>query len=109
MTAQPEHLMVVTTCAAEDEAVKIATALVSERAAACCNVVKGVRSRYVWQGKLEDSAEILLLIKTTAGAFSRVREIISNLHSYEIPEIIALPIIDGAEDYLRWIAEQIRP
>lgn len=103
---QDEYLLVLTTCSSEEEAGKIATALVSEKAAACCNIVGGIRSLYFWQGKLEDDKEVLLLIKTTSASFSRLREIIAKLHSYDVPEIIAIPIVDGSESYLKWISEQ---
>ena len=98
-----------TTCSSEEEAGRIATALVSDKAAACCNIIKDVRSIYSWQGKLEDDREVLLFIKTTSVSFPRVREIITRIHSYDVPEIIALPIIDGADDYLKWVAEQTTP
>ena len=107
MTAQPKYLLVLTTCGSEEEAARIAEALVIEHAAACCNIVPGVHSLFFWQGKLENERETLVMIKTTAGAFPRVREIISKLHSYEIPEIIALPIIDNSASYLNWVSEQI--
>ena len=109
VTTLPEYLLVLTTCGSEEEAAKIAETLVTQHAAACCNILPGLHSIFVWRGTLEREREVLLLIKTTAGAFTRVQETIARLHSYEIPEIIALPIIDGAEDYLRWVAEQTKP
>jgi len=105
---QDEYLLVLTTCSSEEEAGKIATALVSEKAAACCNIIGGIRSLYFWLGKLEDDKEVLLLIKTTSALFSRLREIIAKLHSYDVPEIIAIPIVEGSESYLKWISEQTR-
>jgi periplasmic divalent cation tolerance protein len=104
-----EYVLVLTTCSSDEEAGRIATALVSEKTAACCNIVKDVRSIYFWQGKLEDDREVLLIIKTTYASFPRVREMIGELHSYDVPEIIALPIIDGSEDYLNWVSEQTKP
>jgi periplasmic divalent cation tolerance protein len=101
-----EFLLVMTTCAGEEEANKIAAALISEHAAACCNVAAGLRSVYFWQDKLQNDREVLLLIKTTADSFPRVQEIIAQLHSYQVPEIITLPIIGGSESYLKWVSEQ---
>lgn len=106
VTTQPEYLLVLTTCASEEEARKIAEALVTEHAAACCNIVPGLHSIFFWKDNLEHDREVLLLIKTTVGSFPRVRETISKLHSYEVPEIIALPVVDGAGTYLRWVSEQ---
>lgn len=107
MTDLPyEHLLVLSTCSSEDEAARIASTLTSEKAAACCNIVPGIRSLYFWQGKPEDEKEILLLIKTTPSSFARVREIIIELHSYDVPEIIAIPIVAGSADYLQWVSEQ---
>lgn len=103
---QAEYLLVLTTCASEDQAAQIAEALIKANAAACCNIVKDVRSLYIWRDKLEDDQEVLLLTKTTVSAFPKVREMIKNLHSYDVPEIIALPIVDGSTDYLDWIKEQ---
>jgi len=106
MDKQYEHLLVLTTCSSEEEAVQIATTLTSEKAAACCNVVPGIRSLYFWQGKPEDDKEVLLLIKTTTSSFARVWDIIIRQHSYDLPEIIAIPIVDGSTDYLQWVSEQ---
>ena len=101
-----EYLLTLTTCASENEAAKIAEALVIAKLAACCNVVKDVRSLYIWQGKLEDDREVLLLTKTTTASFPKVRDTIIKLHSYDVPEIIAIPIVDGSADYLNWVSEQ---
>ncbi len=103
---QYDHLLILTTCASENEAAKIAEALVTAKAAACCNIIKDIRSLYIWQGKLEDDREVLLLTKTTTASFPKVREMIVKLHSYDVPEIIALPIVDGSADYLNWVSEQ---
>jgi len=103
---QSDHLLVLTTCASEEEAKIIAETLVTEKAAACCNIIKDVRSLYIWQGEFSDDREVLLLTKTTAACFRAVRDTILKLHSYDVPEIIAVPIVDGSTDYLRWIAER---
>ena len=109
MTSRSEYILVLSTCSSAEEAGKIATALVSEKAAACCNIIKDIRSIYFWQGKLEDDWEVLLLTKTTSASFVRVRDLITKLHSYDVPEIIALPIVDGSDDYLKWVSGQTMP
>jgi periplasmic divalent cation tolerance protein len=106
MPTHADYLLVLTTCSSEEEAHRIAEALVSEKAAACGTIVKDVRSVYFWQGKLEDDREVLLIMKTAGESFPRLCSRIKEFHSYKVPEIIALPIIDGSRDYLRWISEQ---
>jgi periplasmic divalent cation tolerance protein len=86
-----------------DDAAKIARALVESRLAACVNIVKNVRSIYAWQGKVEDDSEFLLLAKTRRELFNELADRVKELHSYDVPEIIALPITHGSEDYLKWL------
>lgn len=100
--------IVLTTCGTEDEARKIAHHLVEHQLAACVNIVPQMESVYRWQGKVESSREWLLLIKTTAGRFAEVRDAIRALHSYELPECIALSIEDGSAEYLQWLADSTR-
>jgi periplasmic divalent cation tolerance protein len=95
--------LVLTTAASAEEARKIAHALVDRRLAACVNIIPKIESIYRWEGKVEESQEYLLLIKTTAQAFPALREAIQELHSYEVPECIALAIEEGSEAYLKWI------
>ena len=97
--------IVLTTAGSSQQAEKIAGALVERRLAACVNIIPQIQSVYRWEGKIERATEWLLLIKTRAEAFARVREAISELHSYELPECIMLEISDGAGPYLGWIAE----
>ena len=97
--------IVLTTTSSEDEAKKIAHALVERRLAACVNIVPQITSVYRWQGKVESANEWLLLIKTTHIAFPQVRDAIHELHSYEVPECVLLEIADGNQQYLAWIAE----
>jgi periplasmic divalent cation tolerance protein len=104
-----DKIVVLATCGSEEEAGKIARALVDSRLAACVNVVSGVRSTYRWKGAVEDAAEWLLLIKTTRSLFVPLQESIRALHSYEVPEIVALPVVDGLEAYLSWIADSVGP
>jgi periplasmic divalent cation tolerance protein len=94
------------TCASAEEAGKIARALVESRAAACVSIVPGIRSLYRWQGKIEDSQEWLLVIKTRGELFDALSAELRKVHSYEVPELVAIPIVDGLPDYLNWIDEQ---
>jgi periplasmic divalent cation tolerance protein len=100
--------IVLSTAGSEDEARKIALHLVEQQLAACVNVVPRIESTYRWQGKMETSREWLLLIKTTAEKFPGVRDAIRELHSYELPECIAINIEDGSAAYLEWIAQSLR-
>lgn len=101
-------LLVFVTCADPPEARRIAQTLVNERLAACVNIHQGVvRSVYRWKGKVEQAREILLLIKTSSRLFSRLERRVSELHSYDTPEIIALPIVAGSHPYLAWISESV--
>jgi periplasmic divalent cation tolerance protein len=98
-----DKILVLTTAGSEAEARTIAYALVERRLAVCANIIPRIQSIYRWQGKVEESEEYLLLVKTTADHFAKVREAINELHSYDLPECIALPISDGSEPYLKWI------
>jgi periplasmic divalent cation tolerance protein len=99
--------IVLTTAGSEEEAQKIARHLVERRLAACVNIVPQVTSIYRWQGKMEEASEWLLIVKTTAGAFGKVRQAIAELHSYDLPECICLTIEDGSPNYLQWVAESV--
>ena len=100
--------LVLTTCGSLEEARSIAHALVERQLAACVNIAPQIESTYRWQGEVETATEWLLLIKTTADAFNRLREALSELHSYELPECIAIGIEDGSAAYLEWIGESVR-
>jgi periplasmic divalent cation tolerance protein len=95
--------LVLTTAGSEEEARKIARALVERRLAACVNIVPRVQSVYRWQETVEEAVEWLLVIKTTSAALARVRDAIAELHSYELPECICVGIEDGSAGYLNWI------
>jgi periplasmic divalent cation tolerance protein len=97
--------IVLTTAGSSHEAEKIATALVERRLAACVNIIPQIQSVYRWEGNVERATEWLLLIKTRAEAFGPLRDAITELHSYEVPECIMFEIDEGAAPYLRWIAE----
>lgn len=100
-----EAIVIYITAPNEEEGAGIARALVEERLAACVNIIKPVRSIYRWQGKIEDDSEVLLIVKTDKKFFGALKERVRKLHSYTVPEIIALPVIDGSEDYLKWLQE----
>jgi periplasmic divalent cation tolerance protein len=100
-----EEIAVLITVPDEDMAAAIARALVEGRLAACANIIKGIRSVYTWQGKVQDDQEVLMIVKTRKKLFDRLKSKVKELHSYEVPEIIALPIIAGLEDYLKWLRE----
>ena len=96
------------TAGSEEEAQKIARHLVEHQLAACVNIVPRIESIYRWQGKVETSPEWLLLIKTTAERFPAVRDAIRELHSYDLPECIAISIDDGSPEYLDWLARSLQ-
>jgi periplasmic divalent cation tolerance protein len=100
--------IVLSTAGSEDEARKLARHLVEHQLAACVNIVPRIESIYRWQGKVESSQEWLLLIKTSAERFPAVRDAIRELHSYDLPECIALTIEDGSPDYLQWLADSVK-
>ena len=100
-------IVVYVTVSSSDEGKRIAKALVEERLAACVNQLPGVRSTYRWQGKIEESSEELLIIKTNKDLFTALQQRVCELHSYAVPEVIAVPVIAGAEAYLQWLDEQV--
>jgi periplasmic divalent cation tolerance protein len=102
-------IVVLVTCGSAKEARKIARAVVEHRIAACANVVTTpVHSIYRWKGKVESAKEFLLIIKTTQSRFAKLQAEVKRLHSYDVPEIIALPIAAGAANYLNWISNSVR-
>ena|SRR3974377_397001 len=101
--------LVLTTCGSAEEARRLAHQLVERRLAACVNIVPQIESAYRWQGKVETASEFLLLIKTTAAVFDSLRRAIQELHSYEVPECIAISIDAGTSAYLDWMAESVLP
>jgi periplasmic divalent cation tolerance protein len=104
-----EQIVILSTCASEEEARKIALLLLERRLAACVNVAPRVLSYYRWQGKIESSDEWLLLIKSSRELFSSVAAAIEAAHSYEVPEVIALPVVDGSANYLGWLRSSLGP
>ena|SRR5260221_7417487 len=102
-----DKLLVLTTAGSESEARKIAGILVERRLAACVNIVPRVHSIYRWEGKVEESEEYLLLIKTVKSREEQVRAAIGELHSYELPECIAISIEGGSAEYLKWLSDSV--
>jgi periplasmic divalent cation tolerance protein len=101
-----DKILVLVTCGSAKEASLIAKTLVEARLAACGNVLEApVRSIYRWKGRVEAAKEYLLIIKTSRRRFPALAELVKHLHSYDVPEIIVLPIASGSADYLRWIGE----
>lgn len=94
------------TAGSRDEAKKIGRALVEERLAACANVIDGMESVYWWQGKLTEDREAVLIVKTRASLVEAVTARVKALHSYTVPCVVALPILDGNPDYLEWLAAE---
>ncbi len=101
-------IIVFITCANKFQAKKIAQALIKAKLAACVNLVNPINSLFWWQGKVDSSKETLLIIKTKKNLFSRLEKLVKSLHTYDVPEIIALPIIKGSKKYLDWINDSTR-
>jgi periplasmic divalent cation tolerance protein len=98
-----DKIVILSTCSGEDEGARLARMLVEERLAACVSVVPGMRSYYRWQGAIETAGECLLIVKTSRALFDEVRAALEKAHSYEIPEAIALPLVEGAPNYMNWL------
>jgi periplasmic divalent cation tolerance protein len=101
--ATPDYQLVITTCPDDQLAESLATALVKEGLAACVNILPPVRSIYKWQGRIESAEERLLIIKSRVQDYPAVEQRITDLHSYELPEVIAVPIVNGLPAYLAWL------
>ena len=101
-------IVVFITIDSQENAQKIASKLLSERKAACVNIIPAVESQYWWQGKIENADELMLVVKTRASLMDELVALVKSIHPYSIPEIIALPIIGGNEDYLQWIEKETR-
>lgn len=98
-----DHLVVLVTVPSDEVGRKIASTLVDERLCACVNILPGVSSFYVWEGEVHSDEELLLVIKTTGGRLEAMMVRVRELHPYDVPEIIALPVVEGSQDYLSWI------
>ena len=102
-----EKIIVLSTCGSEEEAVRIARRLVEGHVAACVNLLPRIRSFYRWQGEVMDSAEWMLVIKTSRGRFEALRTVLEAAHSYELPEVLAIPVVDGSPNYLAWLESEL--
>jgi len=98
-----DKIIVFVTCESKEQAETIAQAVVSGKLAACVNVLPGVRSCYVWEGKLTWSDEVLMLVKSTRGRFDQLQDRIKAMHSYSVPEIVSVTIEDAFDKYIEWI------
>ena len=108
MTEKDKIIIAVTTCPSDEVARRIAEALVGERLAACVNRISGVQSTYIWKGEALTDSEVLLIIKTTEARFSALQVRLMDLHPYELPELVAIPVCAGAEKYLAWVADTVK-
>ncbi|MFH1784586.1 MAG: divalent-cation tolerance protein CutA [bacterium] len=104
--AQP--IVVFVTCPSRSEALALKEMLLNERKAACINIIPAVHSFFWWKGKVDACREALLIIKTRSDVFKKVVSLVRSSHTYEVPEIIALPVIDGNKEYLDWMNETIK-
>jgi len=102
------HIAIFITASSKKEAAKIAQVLIENKLAACVNIIDGIESIFWWQGKVDRAKEALLIVKSSRGRLSALIKVVKALHSYDIPEIIALPITGGNKDYLKWCDESLR-
>jgi periplasmic divalent cation tolerance protein len=103
-----DKIVVLTACDSEEQAARLARHLVEQRLAACVNILPNVRSIYRWKERVEDSGEWMLVIKSRRDLFLALRAEIEKIHSYEVPEMIALPVVDGSEAYLGWLEHELK-
>ena len=102
-----DKIVVFSACDSEEQARQIAVHLVEQRLAACVNIVSGARSIYRWKGKIEDASEWLLIIKSRRDLMDGLRAAVGTIHSYEVPELLAVPVVDGSESYLEWLDREL--
>ena len=103
-----EFIVILITCASSEEAEKITETLVSEKLIACGNIISGVQSIFFWQGKVSKEKEALIIAKSVKDKFSSIVARVKTLHSYTLPEIIALPLVEGSPEYLSWTKETVQ-
>ena len=104
-----DAIVVLCTCPNEVSARELAHTLLNEKLAACVNLIPQVTSLYIWQGKMEESQEVQLVIKSRRTLFGVLQQRIQTLHPYEVPEILAMPVLNGSPAYLQWLQEQTTP
>jgi len=103
-----DKVVVMVTVGDSEEASHLAKAIVEKKLAACVNLLPGINSWYWWEGKVIEDQEVLLIMKTSRGKFAELQKEVERLHSYAVPEIIALPVVEGSTNYLSWIEESTR-
>ncbi len=104
-----DKVVIMVTAGSRRECRKIARRLIEEKLAACVNITQPIQSLFRWEGKIDNSKEFLMFIKTNRDLFPQIKAEISLIHSYHTPEIICLPVIDGSPNYLQWIGDSVRP
>ena len=104
-----DKVVIMVTASSRRECRKIARRLIEEKLAACVSITQPIQSVYRWEGKVEQSKEFLMFIKTNRDLFPQIKAEIALIHSYHTPEIICLPIIDGSPNYLQWISDSVQP
>ncbi|MFC1477625.1 divalent-cation tolerance protein CutA [candidate division KSB1 bacterium] len=105
--ADGEKILMLVTTASQQEAASIGKALVDQRLAACCSILPNIQSYYWWDGKVSEDSEVLLMIKTMKSVEEKAIDTIRGMHSYEVPEMISLPMIGGYDKYFQWMEENI--
>ncbi len=101
-------VLVLVTCSSVKEADKIVDALLGKKLISCASILPGVKSKFRWKGNIEKAEEIIIMAKTRAPKFAALDKEVRRVHSYEVPEVIALPIIAGSDKYLNWIADSLK-
>lgn len=103
MDSEKDFCIVLITCGSKSEADGIVESLLKKRLIACGNIISGIESRFRWKGKIDKAKEVLAILKTRRKNFKRIEEEAKRIHSYEVPEIIAIPIVTGNEEYMKWL------
>lgn len=101
-------IIIVVTCASRREAARISRTLLRKKLAACANIIEGVSSSFWWRGRLQNEREVVVLFKTVSRNFKTASRLVKEMHSYEVPEIIAIPIVAVDKEYLEWIKESVK-
>jgi periplasmic divalent cation tolerance protein len=102
-----DKIVALSTCESQEDAIRIANHLVEHQLAACVNILPGITSVYRWKGKIERAGEFLLVIKTSSALLENLKQELKTIHPYDVPELVAVTIVDGAESYLDWMSEQL--
>lgn len=102
------NILIIISAANKEEAERIAQAAIEKKLAACANILEGVSSIFWWQNKIDKASEVLIFLKTKRSLFKKITAMVKSLHSYDVPEIIALPIISGEKKYLEWLNANLR-